>query len=629
MSQTQHRSRQLAAMLARAAALHDEGRLQEAEQAVRQVLAQDTDNPDALNLFGSIAFRAGHPEAAAQVLTMAIQRAPRLAEARINLGHALKVLGRTEEALKSYQAAVALGPKNPAAHYALGGGLIALSNFAAAETALREATRLDPKFAGAFNNLGHVLRQLKRPKDAEAAFRRAIALNPANAEWHLNLALAIGEQHRIDDTIGALKDALRLAPDHFDALHAYGTLLVKARRFDDAVAPLRRLRERYPHVPDPFCGLAQALTGREAFDEALEIARDTAARFPNDVSARFNLAVALLTAGRLTEAEAAYEATLSLDPGNGMAHIGRSFARLLDGRLEEAWDDYEYRLEVADTSLGWGGSRMVDVKTLAGELWTGEPRRGRTLLVYQEQGQGDAIQMVRYAASLAKDSPVIWVVSKSLRRLFAGAAGVTSLLTDDDPIPPHDLHCSTMSLPRSHRTSLATIPGGASYLTVGPDEIASWRSRLPPGATRKIGLAWQGNPGYYFDRMRSLPAGQLAALDGVRDTVFVSLQLPKPAVPPPLPMIDLTDDLGDFRDTAALISALDLVICVDTSIAHLAGALGRPVWLLNRFASDWRWMLHGSDSPWYPSMRIFRQPAPRDWASVMAEVRAALDAGAP
>jgi glycosyl transferase family 9 (putative heptosyltransferase) len=253
---------------------------------------------------------------------------------------------------------------------------------------------------------------------------------------------------------------------------------------------------------------------------------------------------------------------------------------------------------------------------------------GRSLLVYPEQGLGDAIQMVRYAALLADGGPVFWAVPASLRRLFTGVADIKALLTPQDEVPPHDLHCSVMSLPRLCRTSLATIPGGVSYLRADPAQAAAWRARLRDGTGRKIGLAWQGNPDYLLDGLRSISTDHLGVLDGTRDAMFVSLQLPRMQASPLLSLIDLTGELSDFADTAALMAALDLIITVDTSVAHLAGALGRPVWLLNRFNADWRWLMDRDDSPWYPTMRIFRQSTPGDWDGVLAAVRAALDGSA-
>ena len=592
---------------------------------IRHVLTFEPNHPDGLNLMGSIALRNGLAEAAIGILTRAVTVAPRATEPRINLGHALKAIGQLVEAIASYREAIRLKPRDAQARYALGNGLLAAEQHEAAEAELREATRIAPRFAGAHNNLGHALRQLGRPKDAEAAFRRAISLTPGQAEWHLNLALAVGEQQRTGDAIAALKDALRLAPDHVDALHAYGTMLVQNGHYEDAIIPLRRLRALQPGTPDPFAGLAQTLTALGEFAEALELARETVQLVPDSAGARSNLGSALLALGRHDEAETEFEAALRLDPAHPFARTGRAFVRLREGRLQEAWDDYEARLDAQRGGANKELTVLIDPSRLSGEAWTGSPRDGRPLLVYPEQGLGDAIQMVRYAALLAGDGPVFWAVPPSLRRLLNGMPGITAVLTPDSEIPPHDLHCSAMSLPRLFRTSLATIPGEVPYLKADPDQTAMWRARLDDGTARKIGLAWQGNPDYLLDKLRSIPPEQLRALDGTRDARFISLQLPRPVVPPPLPMIDLTAELSDFADTAALMEALDLIVTVDTSVAHLAGALGRPVWLLNRFNTDWRWLMDRDDSPWYPTMRIFRQTTPREWDGVLTAVRAALD----
>jgi len=625
MSQTLRRHSAADTVLNQALALHHAGRLAEAEAMTRHILAFTPGHPDALNLMGSIALHSGRAEAAIEILARAADAAPRAADPRINLGHALKKVGRLADAIEAYRAAVRLQPRNGQARYALGNGLLANGRHGAAEAELRAATRLLPRFGGAHNNLGHALRQLGRPKDAEAAFRRAIALMPDQAEWHLNLALALGEQHRTADAIAALQALLRLAPDNADALHALGTLLVRSRRFEDAIPLLRRLRVLQPGTPDPFSGLAQALTALGVFDEALALARDTVRLVPDSAGARANLGAALLALGHLHEAEAEYEAALRLEPGHALARTGRAFVRLRQGRLEEAWDDYEARLDAQGMGSDQEVSLPINPRKLSGEAWTGEARNGRSLLVYPEQGLGDAIQMVRYAAVLADSGPVFWAVPASLRRLLTGVAGITALLTPEDAVPPHDLHCSVMSLPRLCQTSLATIPGDVPYLRAGAAHAAVWRARLHDSPGRKIGLAWQGNPDYLLDRLRSISPEHLRALDGARDAAFVSLQLPRLQASLPLSLIDLTDELSDFADTAALMAALDLIITVDTSVAHLAGALGRPVWLLNRFNTDWRWLMDRDDSPWYPTMRIFRQSTPGDWGGVLAAVRAALD----
>lgn len=611
--------------MAQAVAFNRAGRVHEAAAVLQHILSAAPAHPEALNLLGSIALRAGQLEPAIQVLTRAAAAAPRAAEPRINLGHALKAAERIPEALDAYREAVRLKPRDPQGRYALGNGFIAAGDMVAAERELREAIRLFPRFGDAHNNLGHVLRALGRPGDAEAEFTRALKIDPSQTNWMLNLALAQGEQKRADDAMDTLRRVLRQAPDRMEALHALGILMVRAQRFEEAIPPLQRLRTLQKDTPDPFSGLAQALTALGRFDEARQVAEDTVRLEPESAGARSNLAAILLAQGRLTEAEALYDLALSMDPEHALARTGRGFVRLMSGRLEQGWDDYEARLDAhkMESDLVFGG--LIDSAKLSGAAWSGEPRNGRTLLVYPEQGLGDAIQMVRYAPLLAADGPVIWAVPPALRRMFATVPGVTRIAGPDDAIPDHVYHCSIMGLPRLFRTSLATIPASIPYMSADPGLAEAWRERLAGYTGRKIGLVWQGNPEYLADRVRSVDPALLTLLAGVRDVTFVSLQLPRPAVPPPLPMADLTAEIRDFADTAALMEALDLIVAVDTSVAHLAGALGRPVWLLNRFNTDWRWLRDRADSPWYPTMRIFRQPAPRDWESVLIAVRDALN----
>jgi hypothetical protein len=313
-----------------------------------------------------------------------------------------------------------------------------------------------------------------------------------------------------------------------------------------------------------------------------------------------------------------------MQPDFPVARTGRAFARLTAGRLAEAWADYEARTAASAEAVHNGPSFDLDPDRIPGAAWSGEPRDGRSLLIYNEQGLGDVIQMARYASLLAHDGPVSWIVLPALRPLMSGLPGSIEILVAGDDLPPHSLKCPVMSLPRMFRTTLETIPADVPYLRADPDRIALWRSRLRGVEGLKVGLTWKGNPEYPFDRLRSVPSEALSALDGIPGVTFVSLQLPRPIDPPPLEMLDLTADIADFADTAALTEALDLIVSVDTSVAHLAGALGRPVWLLNRFSTDWRWLLNRSDSPWYPTMRIFRQATQGDWAGVLAMVRTAL-----
>ena len=316
------------------------------------------------------------------------------------------------------------------------------------------------------------------------------------------------------------------------------------------------------------------------------------------------------------------------DPEAPLAHMSLATTLLAAGRMEEGWQAYEWR---------WATKHMaVDVRHAQSAVWEGEPLNGRTLLIHSEQGQGDTIQFCRYAALAAETAGgrVVVEIQGSLVRLLSSLTGVEAVIARGAPLPAFDVHSPMMSLPRVLADPL-NVAHGAPYLRADADAIARWRTRLAPLDGLKVGLVWAGGiPNQWGkaavpDRRRSLRLAALAPLGEVTGVSFISLQKGEPATqasnPPEGMMLqDDTADLEDFADTAALMEALDLVISVDTAAAHLAGALGKPVWLLNRYDTDWRWMLDGDDSPWYPSLRQFRQPSPGDWESVIDAVRDAL-----
>ncbi|HTX48875.1 MAG TPA: tetratricopeptide repeat protein, partial [Caulobacteraceae bacterium] len=346
---------------------------------------------------------------------------------------------------------------------------------------------------------------------------------------------------------------------------------------------------------------------------------------PASFEAIVGLAVVLRHLGRVAEAEACLGEALSLRPNDAEAHLNLACTLLLAGRLAEGWEHFEWRWK---TRLS---ARARDPST----LWTGEPIRGRTILLHGEQGFGDTLQFCRYAPLVAANgATVVLEVPRPLVRLMSRLPGVAEVVAHGDPSPPFELHCPMMSLPLVTGTTLETIPG-ASYLVAEPMLAAEWRERLGALAGLKVGLVWAGgrreDPNLAaLDARRSITLEMLAPLRAVRGASFVSLQKGDPAAqaasqPRGVALHDFTAELEDFADTAALIDGLDLVISVDTSVAHLAGGLGKPVWLLNRFDTDWRWLLNRDDSPWYPSLRQFRQPSPGEWNPVVDAVRDALE----
>jgi Flp pilus assembly protein TadD len=458
--------------------------------------------------------------------------------------------------------------------------------------AYRRALALHPAYPEAWQNLGSVLSDLGRPEEAIPCLQRALSLRPDYPMAQLNLGNALWATNCPEAAIAAYRSAIALRPDFAEAHHCLAILLgavgAADARLDEAIASVRRALALQP-------GYAEA---HNTFGNLLR------------------------TAGRTAEAVPCYRRAIALAPGYPDAHFNLGMALLALGDFEAGWRDYEWR---------WRTPQMMGaVRRFPAPQWQGEPAEGRRVLIHAEQGAGDALQFCRYAPLLAERGfHVILEVPKTLARLCRSLAGVAEIALRGEPLPAFDLHVPMLSLPLILGTTLATIPRSVPYLAAEPALVAAWRARLDPviGPGRlRVGLAWAGDPSLHLparaamDRRRSLAPARLAPLFEIAGVQFVSLQKGGPPMPGEFPLIEEMSHAEDYAETAALLATLDLVIAVDTSVAHLAGALGQPVWLLDRFDPDWRWLIGRRDSPWYPTLRIYRQPRAGDWESVLAEV---------
>ncbi len=493
----------------------------------------------------------------------------------------LKAAGRFSEAIAAFSQLCRIQPKNHVHPYNLGNSYRAAEQPAEAIEAYRRAIRIAPKFAPAHNNLGVALMGSGEVALAAASFARAAALDAHNP----------GTQH--------------LA----------GHCLLKSGRPVEALPYLRAANRLAPRQAAIVTDLADATRMSGALREVAPLAREAAALAPHRIEAWNNLSIALRDIDAFDEAEAASRRALAISPENADAHYNLAMTLMMAGRLEEAWPHWEYR---------WRGAVGVAPR-LPGAPWAGESLADGVLYLHAEQGLGDTIQFCRYASMAAQRAQVVLGVQKPLIRLLLTLPGAPLVVDVDQDSPDFAAHCPLVSLPGAFHTSLATIPAAIPYLTAPLEEAAGWAERLRALPGRRVGLVWAGNPDFPFDHARSIPAAALKALGGLRNVSFVSLQLGN-AGKPDVEMTDWTAELHDFAATAALIAGLDLVIGVDTSVIHLAGALGKPVWLMNRFAGDWRWGATGNTTPWYPSLRQFRQPNPGDWQVVLGMVRVALEA---
>ena len=530
--------------------------------------------------------RAGRYNAARACCRAVLSVAPDEADALHLLGLAAHRGGEHGEAVAYLERAVALRPEVAHFHANLGTAQLAAGAPAAAEPCLRAAVRLDPGRADAWSNLGLALLRQGRPADAEPC---------------LVAALAAGGRADAAGDLAACRQQLG------DAAAACGDLAAEAHyRAALAVRP--------DHAPS-LTNLGNLLAAQARLDEAIPVLRAAVAVQPATADAHNNLAAALTASGNLAEAEGASLGALRLDPAHADAHYTLGTIRLLRGQLPEGFAGLEWR---------WRRRGFAAPRGFAVRQWDGARLAGRSVLLHAEQGLGDAIQMLRFVPLVAAGGRVLLELPAPLRRLAEHFAPVADISTAGESLPPFDLHCPLPSLPWALGLALPDIPS-APYLHPDPADEEVWQKRVDGLAGLRVGLCWAGNPGYAADARRSIPAERLAALADVPGITLVSLQVGTP--PPDVPLHDWSADLTDLADTAALIAALDLVISVDTAVAHLAGALGRPVWLLNRFDTCWRWMLGRDDSPWYPTLRIIRQERPGDWDGVLARVRDGLARG--
>lgn len=435
--------------------------------------------------------------------------------------------------------------------------------------------------------------------------------------------LAIGHQMagRAREAEALYRQILRVDPANVASLSMLGALLGQQGKFAEGFQFARQATQIEPANENAWGNLAVMLAQNGQLDEAIQGYRKVLELRPDSFKAHNNLGNTLRAAGRFEEAIEAYRTALRLFPDSGEIHWNLGLVLLQLGKFEEGWQQYEGRLTAKDFPLH---------AVFRQPAWDGSDLAGKRILLHAEQGFGDAIQFVRYVPMVkAHGGRVILRTPRELVRLFA-CVGAEQVVAEDQPMPQFDTHCHLMSLPLRFGTTLTNLPANVPYLSAPPDLLDPWHAKLATlSAGLKIGLVWAGNPRYPQDRFRSIRLAQLAPLARVPGITFVSLQKGEASAQAHVPLqgmrlVDWTRELQDFADTAALISQLDLIICVDTAVAHLAGALGKRTWLLLAEPAEWRWMLNRNDSPWYPTMRLFRQSRKGDWDTVVKEVTEAM-----
>ncbi|HWY85853.1 MAG TPA: tetratricopeptide repeat protein [Gemmataceae bacterium] len=578
---------------------HQSGNFEQAESLYRQIIQTEPSHSAAHHLLGFLAHQSGRHETVITLIRQAITLEPANADHHFSLAIVLASQGQLAEAIACYRHTLRISPEHAEALINLGNLLKVKGNLDEAAACYRQALRVNPNHSGIHNNLGLTLKDLGQLDDAAECFRQAIRLNPQNAvpdnlDVYNNLGSVLMSQGHLAEAAACYRQVLAIDPGHANAHVNLGTLHKEEGQLDQAA----------------FC-----------YRQALGID-------PRNASACNNLGNILMDQGQPAEAMALYSEALRLEPAHASTRCNLAQLRLLQGELPEAWSDYEYRWNRPGTMPYHG----------EWPRWDGSPFEGKTILLHPEQGLGDTIQFIRFAPLVQqRGGRVVFECQPELVPLLTGVPGVDQLVEAGTPLPSFDVHALLMSLPNIFGTTLATIPAGVPYLRADAARVEYWRQELAPLVGFKVGIAWQGSRAHKRDRYRSVRLTDFEALRRVEGVRFVSLQkgpgteqlqggvgrTASPAhVGDRFPVLDLSDRLDTFLDTAAVLMNLDLVVSVDTAVAHVAGALGVRVWVALAIGPDWRWLLHRADSLWYPTMRLFRQSRFGDWSEVFERIAA-------
>jgi tetratricopeptide (TPR) repeat protein len=632
------------------------GRMAEGSALLGKIFRLDSDHVPALVTLGDALAVKGERDGAVAAFQRAAMLRPYDANLHGKLGTALAELSRFDEAEVAYRHALGLDPTLTRMHFNLAIALTGQQKRAEAEQSYRAVIMADPAYPGVWLNLGNVLADHDKLDDAVAAYVNALGTDPDNPTLHANLGAVLCRRGQLEDAIGHHRRASELAPDDISHLRMLGLVLHEARRVQEAVEIYQRATALDPGDVVILSNLGAGLCDLQQFEEAVAACERALALDPDHAPARTNLGIIFEAQGDADAAIAAHRRTIAADPGYAKGHANLAIALRNKGEIDEAlavshravalapedpltrYNHAHFLLMCGDLENGfveykWGRKCVPlseDMPTFSEPEWQGEAFEGRTLLLFAEYGMGDVLQFVRYLPMVAaKGSSIVLQVQPALAPLLRTMSGVT-VIPRGEPLPPFDLQLPMMDLPRLFGTTLDTIPTGIPYLHADPARTAAWRQALGNTPSLKVGVVWAGNIRHKGDGRRSLAAEAVLPRLITPGVQLFSLQKePRPADVPVLKelgadIVDLAPVLGNFADTAAAVAALDLVISVDTSVAHLAGALGRPVWVLLPYALDWRWLRDREDSPWYPSLRLFRQRRPQQWDEVLTRVAAEL-----
>ena len=590
----------------------------------QRLLKSHPDQPRLWLQYGLVKIQSGENSLAQEMLQKCIKLQPDMAPAHKLLGLALMRQAQPEAALEEFAKAEPALDKDPDLHYYKGQALGTIKQLEPAVKSVGKALSLRPDYAPYLHTLGTLFAQLKMEKRALPILYRALDGDPTMWAARMALGHVLMKMGRHKEAISHYAEVLRDAPDRLDVMTNLGNAYLATDQYDTAEAQFTKLREMFPDQAAVYNNLGNFYSKANRYDEALTNYRLAVERQEVYPEAWNNYAITLRRLNRVEESLAGLEKAISQKDSFPDAQWNRSLSLLLLGRIEEGFEAYEWRWR--------GGVKELRPRKLGKPQWQrGESIQGKRLFVHSEQGMGDHIQFMRYLPMLqAQGAQVLAEFPEPLLEIAKDyAPEVIWIERGTRKFPEFDLYCPLLSLPTLLGTNKDNIPGPKSYLSAKPERKAHFRERLKDATGLRVGLVWSGNPKHANDRNRSLALKDL--MQALGSVPFTAVSLMKEVRPEDqvylrehTELLDLSQELDNFADTAALISNLDLVVSVDTSVAHLAGALGCPVWMLTPFAPDWRWMLERKDTPWYPTMRLYRQHTPHDWDAVLAELAADL-----
>ncbi len=652
----QHIATKTQIQFGQAVALHQQGRIVEAQVIYEAILRDQPKHIDALHLLGVAALQLGNGQRAADFIAQAINLKPDFADAHLNHGSALKALKQFEVALASYEKAISIKPDYAEAYYNRGIAFQELKQFEAALASYDKAISIKPDYAKAYSNRGIALKEFKQFEAALASYNKAISIKPDFAEAYLNRGIAFQELKQFEAALASYDKAISIKPDYAEAYYNRGNALNELKQFHAALASYDKAisikldyTKAYSNRGNALNKLKQFEAALASYDKAISIKPDDAEAYsnrgialqelkqfeaalasydkaislkPDHAEAYSNRGIALNELEQFEAAIASYDKAISIKPDHAEAFLNKSLALLLIGEFGSGWPLYEWRWR--------NGTADLKNPAFTQPLWLGaESLHGKTILLWCEQGLGDTIQFIRYAALVAEiGGRVIASVPNSLMRLLSSLDGVSEWVEQGGTLPAFDFHCPLLSLPLAFKTDLTSIPSSHAYLRSDINKVSEWSKKLGTKTKPRVGIVWSGSTGHKKDQDRSIALSSLIEYLP-EDCEYVSLQkelrdTDSVTLAACSQIKHFGDELGDFTDTAALCDLMDVVISVDTSVAHLSGALGKPTWVLLPHIPDWRWLLDREDSPWYPSIKLYRQGEDRHWSSVLKKITADL-----